>query len=225
MKRYKDYTIDYRYNENKIPKRSYNIDYAIESVNNGNNIIPFWKTHGSNIDEGCLCQWYKCKFYDPMDDIEYCCTEQFMMAQKANLFGDEESMIKIINETNPANIQKLGRLVKNFDPVKWDKFKYYIVVNGNIRKFEQNPKLKEYLLSTDDSILVEASPYDKIWGVGISEDNDDIWYPEYWKGQNLLGFALMEVRKMLGTRKEIEEIFKEMTGKSILEELKEIKYK
>lgn len=76
----------------------------------------------------------------------------------------------------------------------WNNIKYSIVVNGNYNKFIQNEKLKAFLLSTEDKILVEASPYDNVWGIQMSEEDMDIKNPKLWRGENLLGFALMEVR-------------------------------
>jgi ribA/ribD-fused uncharacterized protein len=120
--------------------------------------------------------------------------EQYMMAEKARLFGDTEIEEKIMNCNNPNEIKGLGRKVRGFDEEIWNKVKYSIVVNGNYDKFMQNEKLKAYLLSTEDKILVEASPYDNVWGIQMSENDEDIKNPELWRGENLLGFALMEVR-------------------------------
>lgn len=120
-----------------------------------------------------------------------------MMANKAELFGDMETKDKIMQCSTPKQIKALGRMVKGFDQEIWDKFKHSIVVNGNWRKFSQNRALCDFLLATGDSILVEASPVDKIWGIGLAADNPDAQNPLKWKGQNMLGFALMEVRDEL----------------------------
>ena len=120
-----------------------------------------------------------------------------MMAQKALLFNDDETFNKILNVGHPSDVKQMGREIKNFDKKIWDKKKFEIVKRGNIYKFEQNPRLKDYLLQTGDKILVEASPFDTIWGIGMSQDDvhiDDIYK---WRGENLLGFALMEVRDLL----------------------------
>ena len=116
------------------------------------------------------------------------------MAQKAWLFKDYEIFTKILDATDPKEIKALGREVKNFDHKIWSQHKYEIVAKGNRGKFGDNPELKDYLLSTEDKILVEASPYDKIWGIGMKEGTSGIENPINWKGENLLGFALMEVR-------------------------------
>lgn len=120
-----------------------------------------------------------------------------MMEQKAALFGDEEIRQQILECRDPRQIQALGRKVRGFDQTLWDKAKYSIVLNGNWCKFSQSRDLKEFLLSTGDSVLVEASPYDAIWGIRVSADSPDAQNPLKWRGQNLLGFALMEVRDEL----------------------------
>ena len=119
------------------------------------------------------------------------------MAQKAWLFKDIEIFSKILDSTDPKEIKALGREVKNFDPKIWNQHKFEIVVKGNLCKFGENQELKEFLLSSGNKILVEASPYDKIWGIGMKEGTPGIDNPTNWKGENLLGFALMEVRDEL----------------------------
>lgn len=127
----------------------------------------------------------------------YLYMEQYMMAGKAQLFGDEERRKDILACSDPKQIKALGRKVRGFDQAVWDKFKYSIVLNGNWCKFSQNRELREFLLSTGDSVLVEASPYDRIWGIQLSADAPEAQNPFGWRGENLLGFALMEVRDEL----------------------------
>lgn len=117
-----------------------------------------------------------------------------MMAEKARLFEDEETLSKILNCNSPAEAKKLGRQVRNFDDKMWKAHRYEIVKRGNIYKFSQNEDLKTFLLKTENRVLVEASPYDRIWGIGLSKNSDKANYPEQWRGLNLLGFVLMEVR-------------------------------
>ena len=157
--------------------------------------VFFWKADRINLSIGCFSQWQKSYF--EADDYEYCCAEQYMMGQKALLFDDKELFEKILMENHPKTIKALGRQVRNFDGKEWDKIKYKIVADGNFYKFSQNNEMLEILQSTNDKILVEASPYDKIWGVGLDENNEKIYDPNYWRGENLLGFALMEVRDVL----------------------------
>lgn len=143
----------------------------------------------------CFSQWWKSDFGEGTN--KYCCMEQYMMAQKAALFKDENIKKQIMNCNEPIKIKSLGRKVKDFDEDKWNRYKYSIVLNGNYLKFIQNKDLMLYLFSTKDKILVEASPYDSIWGIKMSVEDENIKNPNKWKGQNLLGFALTQVRKEL----------------------------
>lgn len=160
-------------------------------------ILPFYGHHNESgkIERSCLSQWYP-------SDITYrgrtfFCAEQLMMAAKAMLFNDALTHDAILICRDPARIKRLGRVVQNFDQAEWDRIKINVVANVNYLKFRQNPELSEYLLSTGDSILVEASPYDPIWGAGLSVENPQIFDPLSWKGTNLLGFILMDVRDNL----------------------------
>ena len=126
----------------------------------------------------------------------FCCFSSiFSMSPK--LFNDNEIFHKIMSSKSPKEYKELGRKIKNFSDSKWNENKYQIVLKGNIAKFSQNEKLKVFLLNTGTKILVEASPYDKIWGIGLSADQENIENPLTWRGENLLGFALMEVRDLL----------------------------
>ena len=158
-------------------------------------VIPFWKPYGKGMGPHVFCQWYKCEFTD--GGLTFNCTEQYMMYEKARLFGDLITAEKILNETDPDKMRKLGREIKNFDDKIWNKNKYSIVYVGNYLKFSQNEQLKQYILSTKRTVLVEASPYDAVWGVKMGAENEDINCPDQWQGQNLLGFALMHVRETL----------------------------
>lgn len=149
----------------------------------------------NKITKSCLSQWYSCKFYS--DGIEYNCAEQYMMSEKAKLFKDEETRQLIMKESSQGVIKKLGRQIKNFDEKEWDKNKMNIVIKGNVLKFSQNEELKKFLLETGDKILVEASPRDRIWGIGMDQNNPDVYKPFRWKGLNLLGFSLMHARDII----------------------------
>lgn len=156
------------------------------------NYVLFWEnTATKELSKSCLSQWWRSNF---SDGRKYCCMEQYMMAEKTRLFGDAESEAQIMRSFDPKEIKALGRAVKGFDSTIWDQAKYAVVLNGNYLKFTQNQALMDFLLGTKNQILVEASPYDRIWGVGRSEQDKKIYDPGYWNGQNLLGFALMEVR-------------------------------
>ena len=177
--------------------QKYSVKNLIDQYNKGKKIkyVFFWNTDKINLSTGCFSQWQNSYF--EADGYEYCCAEQYMMGQKALLFNDKESFEKILSAKHPKTIKALGRQVRNFDGTEWDKIKYKIVLNGNFYKFIQNNEMMEMLISTGNKVLVEASPYDKIWGIGLDENNEKIKDPNYWRGENLLGFALMEVRDVL----------------------------
>ncbi|MFN1218340.1 NADAR family protein [Chryseobacterium kwangjuense] len=156
----------------------------------------FWgHTVKDEITKSCFSQWFPVEFKE--NGIVYKTAEHYMMAGKARLFNDEEILEKVLRSETPDKAKSLGRKVKNFDSKVWDEYKYEIVKKANLLKFSQNPKLEDFLLSTNDRILVEASPYDKIWGIGMVESDPRAKDPLLWDGENLLGFALMEVRDEL----------------------------
>lgn len=160
--------------------------------------VHFWghtPEPDGHITETCLSQWWMAPFW--VEARSYCCMEQYMMAEKARLFGDKETLEKIMETSVQGKIKALGREVRNFDQTEWDRCKYTIVLTGNFQKFLQNPELKDFLLRTGDKILVEASPRDRIWGIGMGKANENAENPAAWRGRNLLGFALMEVRDEL----------------------------
>lgn len=160
--------------------------------------VFFWGTGDTGkVQKGCFSQWWPCRF--KVDGVEYNCAEQYMMAAKAKTFGDSETLEKILVSDKPKIIKKLGREVRGFDERTWDTVKYDVVVDGNMAKFSQNPELKSFLLSTNDAKLVEASPVDRIWGVGLAENDLGITDEAKWQGLNLLGKALMDVRARLKT--------------------------
>jgi ribA/ribD-fused uncharacterized protein len=178
----------------------YNLDWIKQKAESEAYVkyLFFWGHRPSvdgTITGSCLSQWWLCKFV--VDDILYESAEHWMMAEKARLFKDEEILEKIINCKSPAEAKKLGRQVRNFDDKKWNEHRYEIVKRGNHFKFEQNSDLKMFLLNTNNRVLVEASPYDTIWGIGLSKDSQKAQHPSQWRGLNLLGFALMEVREEL----------------------------
>ena len=151
---------------------------------------------------GPFSQWYQSKFQDINPDEKesvkqfYNC-EQYMMYNKALLFHDQESADAIMNTDNPKTIKQLGRKVKNFNEERWLIYRERIVQRGNYLKFTQNNNLKLLLLETGNKIIAEASPYDKIWGIGLSVNSPDATNVKKWKGQNLLGVALMMVRNAI----------------------------
>jgi ribA/ribD-fused uncharacterized protein len=120
-----------------------------------------------------------------------------MMAEKARLFGDGEAVQAILAAATPGEAKKLGRTVRDFDDTIWNAARFDLVVRGNVAKFGQDPALRDYLLGTRNRILVEASPRDRIWGIGLGAANERATDPTRWRGHNLLGFALMEARTRL----------------------------
>jgi ribA/ribD-fused uncharacterized protein len=148
-----------------------------------------------SVTKTCFSQWFEAGF--DIDDIHYPTAEHYMMAEKARLFADEEIRSKILTVQHPKQAKDYGRKVRNFDPTLWEKQRLSIVVEGNLAKFEQNLQLRTFLLGTGDRVLVEASPVDKIWGIGLAADHPDAMFPEKWPGLNLLGIALMEVRSRI----------------------------
>lgn len=160
--------------------------------------IFFWGHHPAadgSVTKACFSQWWDCEF--EIDGITYRTAEQYMMSQKAMLFGDTEISEEIMKARHPKQFKDLGRKVKNFNEQIWNENCCDIVVKGNYAKFSQNERLKYFLINTNDRVLVEASPYDKIWGIGMSADNPKCENPMQWNGTNYLGFCLMEVRDML----------------------------
>lgn len=150
----------------------------------------FWKDDETN---GCFSNWYRRKFV--IDDFKYLFVEQYMMAQKAKLFHDAERYTAILRANSPQECKHLGKQVAPFDPEAWNAVKYDIVKTGNRAKYEQNPDLKKMLLNTGSAILAEASPWDKIWGIGLDAEAAAKTGPDDWPGENLLGKILMELRE------------------------------
>lgn len=154
--------------------------------------VFFWM---DNEENGCFSQWYQAKMV--IDGVEYANCEQYMMAKKALAMGDIEYYILIMHETDPAKVKQYGREVRGFDSAKWAACAPKIIYDGNYAKFTQNEELKRRLLATGDAILAEASPYDKIYGIGLSADDPAAKVPEHWKGKNLMGKTLMNIREEL----------------------------
>ncbi len=160
--------------------------------------LYFWGHRPSasgQLSASCLSQWWSSPF--TVDGVTYATAEHWMMAGKAQLFGDQEAASRIVAASHPDRAKKLGRQVRGFDEQRWREHRSQLVVAGNLAKFSQHPDLKEFLVNTGSRVLVEASPVDRVWGVGLATDDDRIANPHQWRGLNLLGFALMEVRDAL----------------------------
>ena len=144
---------------------------------------------------GTFSQW--CPSYFEIDGIEYNCAEQYMMAKKALLFNDFDAYREIMLEEEPATQKAIGKTVRGFDKVKWEKYCHKYVYDANLAKFIQNPRMKKELLASGTKDIVEASPEDKIWGIGMHETHPDILDKSKWQGTNWLGEAIMKVRETL----------------------------
>lgn len=158
----------------------------------------FWGHQPSkdgSIIKTCMSQWWPSEFTE--NGKTYLTAEHYMMAGKALLFNDTEIEEKIRSKSSPKDVKDLGRQIKGFVPEVWDKEKYHLVKRGNYLKFSQNKALEQFLICTGNKVLVEASPVDFIWGIGLDENKAAAKNPMEWKGENLLGFALMEVRDLL----------------------------
>lgn len=178
----------------------YNNAWLIEKHNADERIkfLFFWghqPSRDGSINQSCLSQWWDSPF--EVDGVTYKTAEHWMMAGKARMFGDTASIEKILQSNTPAEAKKLGKSAKGFKQAVWDKEKFGLVVAGNVHKFSQHGDLKTFLLNTGDRVLVEASPLDRIWGIGLAADHPSVENPLSWKGENLLGYALMEVRDQL----------------------------
>ena len=154
--------------------------------------VFFWGT------EHCLSQWHPSSFTD--DEHTFATAEHYMMWRKAILFHDPGTAERILAADHPRVARDLGRRVKNFDQATWEANRSRIVVDGNALKFAQHAELTTFLLGTGDRVLVEASPLDRIWGIGLREDDPRASDPAQWQGLNLLGFALGDVRDILRAR-------------------------
>ena len=156
------------------------------------NIICF---HNPDEINGYLSNWFLSQF--EKDGIIYSSMEQYMMYQKAVLFGDKEIARQVLDTDNVGKIKALGRSVKNYEDIVWNGLRQIVVYEGLLEKFCQNTELKEMLLATGQDILAECAVQDRIWGIGLSMKDENRLDMNKWQGQNLLGFSLMRVREIL----------------------------
>ena len=160
--------------------------------------IFFWghtSTNRGEVGKECLSQWYPARF--DVDGISFATAEHYMMHRKALLFGDHAAADQVLRAPNPGAAKALGRSVRGFVDAVWTEHRSAIVVDGNYAKFAQSAALREFLLNTKERVLVEASPVDRVWGIGLAADDEHADNPLRWRGLNLLGFALMTVRARL----------------------------
>ncbi|WP_041819220.1 NADAR family protein [Streptomyces davaonensis] len=160
--------------------------------------LHFWGHRPSpdgRISASCLSQWWPSPF--TVNGVSYATAEHWMMAEKARLFSDPDAERRILAAEHPSQAKNAGRLVRGFDEETWTRERFAIVVEGSIHKFTSTEPLRSYLLNTGDRVLVEASPVDRVWGIGLAANDDGAMDPRRWRGPNLLGFALMEARERL----------------------------
>ncbi|MFJ5307700.1 NADAR family protein [Streptomyces sp. NPDC088350] len=160
--------------------------------------LRFWghRPHpDGRVGASCLSQWWPSPF--SVAGVTYATAEHWMMAGKARLFGDEDALARVLAAGHPSLAKKAGRLVRGFDEETWTRERFGIVVEGSVHKFAADAELRAYLLGTGERVLVEASPVDRVWGIGLAADDPAAEDPERWRGPNLLGFALMEARGRL----------------------------
>jgi ribA/ribD-fused uncharacterized protein len=158
-------------------------------------LLLFWGHTPTASGHHVLSQWWWAPFV--VDGITYPTAEHWMMAEKARLFGDDDAVEQILAAPHPGEAKRLGRGVRGYDDARWGAARAEAVVRGNVHKFGRDPALRAHLLGTGDAILVEASPRDAIWGIGLGAANPAARDPRTWRGRNLLGFALVEARRRL----------------------------
>ncbi|MBX7550552.1 NADAR family protein [Streptomyces sp. NPDC004232] len=176
------------------------LEALISEVRSGARVkyLHFWgnrPTKDGSIGASCLSQWWPSPFV--VDGVEYATAEHWMMAGKARLFEDAEAERKVLAAGHPSRAKKAGRLVRGFDEEIWERERFRIVVEGSVHKFASDDALRAFLLGTGDRVLVEASPVDRVWGIGLAATDEAAMDPQRWKGPNLLGFALMAARERL----------------------------
>jgi ribA/ribD-fused uncharacterized protein len=179
---------------------SFTLDDARQAEAAGDRLrfLFFWghrAERDGSIGPGSLSQWWPAEF--TVDGVRYPTAEHYMMRAKALLFDDAEIADRVADAGSPGAAKALGRKVRDFDEAVWAEHRTGIVVTANQAKFGQNPSLLRYLIATGDRILVEASPLDRVWGIGLAATDAGATRPSVWPGLNLLGFALMEVRDAL----------------------------
>lgn len=178
------------------------VEALIRAVRAGARIkyLHFWGHRprpDGQVSASCLSQWWPSPFV--VDGVEYATAEHWMMAGKARLFADPEAERRILAAGHPAEAKKAGRLVRGFDEAVWQRERLGIVTEGSVHKFTADPALRDFLLATGDRVLVEASPVDRVWGIGLAATDVGADDPARWQGSNLLGFALMAARERLTT--------------------------
>jgi len=171
---------------------------AAEAAGQQTEFLFFWGHHpqrDGTTGPGCLSQWWPAPF--TVDGVTYPTAEHWMMAGKARLFHDDQALAAVLAAADPKAAKAAGRSVRGFDEHVWAAARFDLVVAGNLAKFRNSPELGAFIAATRPRVLVEASPRDRIWGIGMTASHPDAQRPSRWRGTNLLGFALMNVRDQL----------------------------
>ncbi|MGW4364421.1 NADAR family protein [Nocardia takedensis] len=160
--------------------------------------LLFWghkPRRDGTIGASCLSQWWPAEF--TVEGTTFRTAEHYMMWRKALLFEDPATAEQVVAADHPSRAKALGRKIAGFDEKRWEEHRFEIVTTANTAKFAQHGDLLAYLRGTGDRVLVEASPVDRVWGIGLAADDPAAQDPARWRGLNLLGFALMAARAAL----------------------------
>lgn len=157
--------------------------------------LYFWGHTPTPSGNHVFSQWFPHPF--DHEGVTYPTAEHAMMAAKARLFGDEEALRRVLAAGHPGRAKAAGREVAGFSEQVWAAHRFELVAAANVAKFASSPALRAHLLGTGSRVLVEASPLDRIWGIGLAADDPRAADPARWRGPNLLGFALMHARAAL----------------------------
>ena len=176
------------------------VDELVRHLDQGGRVkfLFFWghqPQRDGSIGAGCLSQWWPARFQ--VDGVDFATAEHYMMWSKAKLFGDDEIADQVLTVRHPSKAKALGRQVRGFDERRWVAERFEIVVAASVAKFGQHDDLGAFLRGTGDRVLVEASPHDRVWGIGMAASDPAAEDPSQWRGDNLLGFALMRAREIL----------------------------
>ena len=180
------------------PEEHLAVVVAAEAAGQQTEFLFFWghqPQRDGTTGPGCLSQWWSAPF--TVDGVAYPTAEHWMMAGKARLFHDDQALAAVLAAADPKAAKAAGRSVRGFDEHVWAAARFDLVVAGNLAKFRNSPELGAFIAATRPSVLVEASPRDRIWGIGMTASHPDAQRPSRWRGTNLLGFALMNVRDQL----------------------------
>lgn len=177
-----------------LPRSVEHLASAVQAGRTFEYLMFFGAEPGPRLTRACLSNWWEQTF--ELEGMEWPTVEHYMMYAKARLFGDETRMAQIREAKSPKAAKALGRKVTPYGELSWGAHRYGAVRRACEAKFLQNEELREFLKATEGKVLVEASPWDRVWGIGLRASNPASNDPRTWKGANLLGFVLMDVRSL-----------------------------